>query len=132
MHKKSFVNTKFVTWLGTIYGQNMTVKRGKIHNYLGMDLNWSVGGKATIAMIEYVYKILEGFIEVIKKTAATPARDNLFQVRAEELAKHLPDELAVAFHHVVAQLLFLSQRARRDIQLPVSFMTQRVKKNRQG
>ena len=131
-HKKSFVNTLFATWLGTIYGKKLTVKRGKIHDYLGMDLDWSVPGKVTISMIKYVYKILEEFVEVIKKTAATPARDNLFLVRAEELAEQLPEELAVAFHHVVAQLLFLSQRARRDIQLPVSFMTRRVKKTRQG
>ena len=58
----------------------MTVKRGKIHDYLGMDLDWSVGGKVTISMIKYVYTILEEFIEVVKKTAATSARDNLFQV----------------------------------------------------
>ena len=32
-HKKSFVNTQFVTWLGTIYGQKLTVKRGKIQRY---------------------------------------------------------------------------------------------------
>ena len=97
-----------------------------------MDLDWSVGGKVTILMIKYVYTILEDFVEVIKKTAATTARDNLFQVRAEALAEHLPEELAVAFHHAVAQLLFLSQRAHRDIQLPVSFMTRRVKKTRHG
>ena len=53
-HKKSFVNTKFAMWLGTIYGQKLTVKRGKIHDYLGMDLDWSVGGKVTILMIKYV------------------------------------------------------------------------------
>ena len=45
-----------------------------------MDLDYSVGGKVTISMIKYVYKILEEFIEVVKKTAATSARDNLFQV----------------------------------------------------
>ena len=55
-HKKSFVNTKFATCLGTIYEQKLTVKRGKIHDYLVMDLNWSVGGKVTILMIKYVYK----------------------------------------------------------------------------
>ena len=103
---------KFATLLGTIYGQKLIVKRGKIHDYLGMDLDWSFGGKVTISMIKSVYKILEDFVEVIKKTAVTPARYNLFQVRAEELAEHLPEELAVAFHHAVVQLLFLSQRAR--------------------
>ena len=79
-HKKSFVNTLFATWLGGIYGEKLTVKRGKIHDYLGMDLDWSVAGKVTISMIKYIYKILEEFVEVIKKTAATPARDNLFHV----------------------------------------------------
>ena len=44
------------------------------------------------------------------------------------MAEHLLEELTEVFHHTVAQLLFLSQRARRDIQLPVSFKTLRVKK----
>ena len=101
----------------------MTVKRRKMHDYLGMDLDWLVGGKVTNSMITYLYKILEDFIEVIKKTAATPARDSLFQVQAEEVVEYLPEELAVTFHHTVAQLLFLSQRARRDMQLSVSFIT---------
>ena len=65
---------------------------------------------------------------MIKKTAAIPARDNLLQLQAKELAEHLPEELAVVFHHAVAQLILLSQRVRRDIQLPLSFLTQRVKK----
>ena len=73
-------------------------------------------------MIKYVYKIVEDFIKVVKTTAATSARDNVFQVRAEELAEHLSEELAVAFHHAVVQLLFLSQRTHRDIQLSVSFV----------
>ena len=83
-------------------------------------------------MIKYVYKMLEDRVEVINKTIATPARDNLFQVRAEELADHLPEELTVAFHHAAAQLLFLSQRARRHIQLPVSCMTRRMKNPDRG
>ena len=53
-HKKSYVNTKFATWLGKIYGPKLTVKQGKTHDYLGMDLDWSVGGKVTILMIKYV------------------------------------------------------------------------------
>jgi len=34
----------------------------------------------------------------------------------------------VAFHHTVAQLLFASARARRDIQTAVAFLTTRVKR----
>ena len=107
LHKKSFVNTNFATWLGTIYGQKLSVKRGKIHDYLVFDLDWSVRGTVTSSMIIYIYKILEDLIEVIKKTALTLARDNLFQVRSEGLSEYLPEELIVAFHHAVAPLLFL-------------------------
>ena len=37
------------------------------------------------------------------------------------------DDLATAFHHTVAQLLFMSSRAQRDIQTGVAFLTTRVK-----
>ena len=39
----------------------------------------------------------------------------------------LPEEQAVTFHHVTAQLLFVSQQARRDIQTALVFLTTRVK-----
>ena len=37
-----------------------------------MDLVWSAGYKVTILMIEYIYKILENFFVVTKRTAAQP------------------------------------------------------------
>ena len=78
-------------------------------------------------MIKYLCKILEDFLENITKSSVTPAADYLFKIRDDEEVKKLPEDLAIAFHHTVAQLLFLSQRARRDAQLPVSFLTKRVK-----
>ena len=33
LHNKSFINTKFAMWFGTIYRHTLTVKRRKIHNY---------------------------------------------------------------------------------------------------
>ena len=77
-------------------------------------------------MIKYLTKILEDFLENITKSSVTPAADYLFRIRDDEEVKKLPEELAIAFHHTVAQLLFLSQRARRDVQLPVSCLTKRV------
>ena len=38
------------------------------------------------------------------------------------------EEQAIAFHHTIAQLLFASARARRDIQMAVAFLTMKVKK----
>ena len=46
----------------------------------------------------------------------------------EKLGNWLPKEQAQHFHHAVAQLLFLSGRARRDIQTAVAFLTTRVRR----
>jgi hypothetical protein len=44
-----------------------------------------------------------------------------------EDGRKLSEELADAFHHRVYKLLFAANRARRDIQTAVSFLTTRVK-----
>ena len=64
---------------------------------------------------------------MIKGRAATPAHDKLFVIRDENEARKLNEEQALAFHHTVAQLLFMATRARRDIQTAVAFLTTRVK-----
>eukprot|EP00970_Alexandrium_tamarense_P015266 scaffold4923_cov115-Alexandrium_tamarense.AAC.1 len=126
-HADSFEVTKMIAYLSQIYGDKMTVKRGDVHDYLGMDLDYSEKGKVKVSMIKYVKKIIDGFPDMIEKTSASPASDHLFQVRDEAEAKLLPEEQADAFHTTVAQLLFLSARARRDIQTAVAFLTTRVK-----
>ena len=47
-------------------------------------------------------------------------------IRDNEDARKLNEEQALAFHHTVAQLLFMAMRARRDIQMAVAFLTTRV------
>lgn len=126
-HKDPFEITMFAEYLAGIYGDKLTVHRGKIHDYLGMDLDFSKKGAVRVSMIKYLHKILEGFPEAISGTAATPAGENLFKVRDETDRKLLPEEQAQHFHRTVAQLLFLSCRARRDIQTAVAFLTTRVK-----
>ena len=60
--------------------------------------------------------------------AATPAAEHLFQVQNDSKAEFLSEEKSQEFHHITAQLLFLSACARRDIQVTVAFLTTRVKK----
>ena len=50
----------------------------------------------------------------------------MFQIWDETEATKVPKEQSVVFHHVVAQLLFMTDRARRDIQNAMTFST-RVK-----
>ena len=46
-------NTEIIQKLMKIYGKYMTVRRGKKHRYLGMDMDWSVKGQLMIEMPEY-------------------------------------------------------------------------------
>jgi hypothetical protein len=78
-------------------------------------------------MIPYLNELLRDFPELIGAIATSPAADHLFKVRPEGEARLLPEEQAISFHHFVARLLFMSSRARRDIQVAVAFLTTRVK-----
>ena len=78
-------------------------------------------------MIPYSKEIIDDFPEPITSTAPTPAADHLFTVRPDEERKLLREEQAQAFHRSTAQLLFLSQRARPNMQTLVSFLTKRVR-----
>ena len=69
----------------------MPVYRGEIHNYLGMDMDWSKDGKVTISMTKHLYQILDEFIEEISKRLNCQKNLRLF------------------FHHTVAKLLFILQ-----------------------
>ena len=106
-----------------------TVKtsRGAVHKYLGMQLDFSVDGKVSISMKEYIENIIKEFPENITGTSSTPAAEHLFKIREQD-AKPLSEEKAGVFHTTVAQCLFLCKRARPDIQLAVGFLTTRVQK----
>ena len=98
---------------------------GKLHDYLGMEFNFSSEGEVKINMTKYIGKIIKDFPEEILGKQATPAGNHLFKVRED--GHKLDEEQANAFHHTVYQLLFAANRARRDIQTAVSFLTTRVK-----
>ena len=91
-----------------------------------MNLNSSETGAVCIDMIPYINKIIDAFPKKITGVQSTPAGDRLFQIRPPKKAQYLPEEQARAFHHTMAQLLFLSC-IRRDIQTTVAFLTTRVK-----
>lgn len=86
------VNTKVVTMvvnlLDGLYGQQIvdrkqvaiTVHRGKVHEYLGMTLDYTESGVIKINMQDYVRKILDKMPEDMNGTATSPAADHFFQV----------------------------------------------------
>ena len=122
-----FELTKFSCHMGRIYGPSLSMHLGRKHDYLGVDMEFCNDGALEVSMFKYLKNVISEFPELIEGRAATPAHDKLFVIRDEEDAKKLNEEQALAFHHTVAQLLFMATRARRDIQTPVAFLTTRVK-----
>ena len=115
---------EFVKRIKDIYGDNLAENVGKTHDYLGMTFDYAFEGEVRINMCKYLSKVIEDFPEEITGVSATPAADYLFKVRED--GKKLNEEQADMFHHTVYQLLFAANRARRDIQTAVSFLTTRV------
>jgi hypothetical protein len=122
-HKDPKEVTKVIDWLKSIYGDNMHVSRGLVHDYLGMTLDYTKKGEVKVMMVDYLKGVMGDFPEVIDGTAPTPASEHLFDIRPDEERTLLNEEQARAFHHAVAQLLFASARSRKDIQTDVSFLT---------
>ena len=57
-HKDPFDIIKFTTYLSSIYGVKLMVKRGKVHDYLGMDVDFSQKGALKVSMIPYTGKVI--------------------------------------------------------------------------
>ena len=51
------MNTEFGKWLSITYGVSMVSHRGKVHDYLGMIMDFSQEGKVMVNMIEYIKSI---------------------------------------------------------------------------
>ena len=61
-------------------------------------------------MINYIGRIFNYFPEEINSPFFAPSAEHLFQVIEGNEVKPLPKEQAVEFHHIVAQILFVSSR----------------------
>ena len=76
-------------------------------------------------MKSYIQETLNEFPEVITETCTTPSADHLFKVNKNGIK--LSEERAILFHRYVAKLLFISKRARPDIQHVIAFLSTRVR-----
>ena len=101
----------------------MKVTRGKEHNYLGTKLIVEDDGMI-VDMRKYLQDMFDEFPDVLTGNAKTPANDNLFRVL--DGATPLSREKSVAFHSIVMKGMFMSKRARPDVQPVVSFLSTRT------
>jgi hypothetical protein len=115
----------------------MKIHRGRTHKYLGMLLDFSHKGQCQVTMHDYIEGILQandlaikdhndGY-QIVEKHRAkkSAAPDNLFMVNED--CKKLSNEAAAAFHTIVAKALYVTKRARWDINLAIAFLTMPVR-----
>jgi hypothetical protein len=103
----------------------LVTTQGKVHDYLGMTLDFTEDGKLKVIMKDYIRQMLDEVPDNMAGKAGTPASSHLFTV--SDKPELLDTATAELFHHHTAKLLFLSRRARPNIQTAVAFLTRRVK-----
>jgi len=106
-HVDRSVVEKIVSHLNNRYGKEepISVNRGKVHDYLGMQIDFSEPGKVKFIMIEYIKNIQDQVPGNMSGTAATPAGLHLYDI--DPNCKKLDEGQAESFHHITAQLLYL-------------------------
>ena len=109
------------------FGQEgpLTISRGKVHDYLGMILDYSVEGSVIIRMESYINNMINDMPEDMIGVASTPASSSLFKVNTNGTPTFNARKKEI-FVDLVMQALYLSQRGRPDIRTAVSFLCGRL------
>jgi hypothetical protein len=96
----------------------------KIHDYFGIQIDFTEAGKAKMTMYDYTDELInETPKDLIKGTSATPAANHLFAVDPE--CNKLNEVDGDLYHHLTAKLLYLSKWTWADLLLAVSFWRNR-------
>ena len=125
-HIEQSVLDELADRLNSKYGQIMplVIHWGKVHDYLGMMIDYSEDGKVKFSMPNYVQGVLDGAPPDMDGVAITPAASNLFAIRRD--ADQLDNERTEVYHHITAHLLYLCQCAWPDLQTTMAFLSTRV------
>lgn len=98
-HKDHRVLNKFVSNLKKEFGQEAELSEctGKVHDYLGMTIDYSVPGKVVFTMFDYLEDIIvEAPAELKKGRSAYLANEKLFKL--PEVSAQLSDQKSDLFH----------------------------------
>ena len=114
---------EFMSAMETEFGKEtpLNVSRGKKHDCLGMEIDFSKPGEVAFQMIDCIKGVLQDAPDDMKGLANTPAAGHLFKVN-DKNPVILTSEKRDSCVHTVMQLLHLSQRARPDIRTAKSFL----------
>ena len=127
-HVHERVLDEFVEWLKRKFGSDVNklkVHKGKVHDYLAMNLDYTVKGQVRIDVIKHVKDMTKEFLEQINKAHVTPASVKLFSMHK---ASNLMRKERIHFITLSWELYFFAKGARLDIQQTITFLCMRVQK----
>jgi hypothetical protein len=127
-HLNPNIVTLYINKLNKEYGSlaNLTVTRGKVHEYLGMTIDFRVKSEVRFSQYDFLKKLLNSLPDSMstgKKNTAAP--EYLF--KTTDSSCPLNNTRKELFHTITAKTLWLSQRTRTDVQLAVGFCCTRIK-----
>jgi hypothetical protein len=84
-HVSEDVNTDIIKIINDEFGKEapVTITRGKVHDYLGMNLDYSERGNVKIKMLDYVDKMLADLPAEMYGKASSPAANHLLTVNSD-------------------------------------------------
>jgi hypothetical protein len=106
-HKEKKTVDDFIEWVVMPYRKigQVKVTRVKVHEYLGMKLNYEVEGQVSCDMTSYVRVMIKDSSQKLDGKSKIPWNDKLFKVNED--TPTLDKKKAEQLHMVVAQGLFL-------------------------
>ena len=129
-HVDEDVVTNVIGMLKGHFGE-LTVSRGKKHNFLGMNIELNDNKSISIEMRDQLNETVNMFEdeekEEVVEVVTSPAQKHLRIV--DEQCPALSDEKKKVFHTIVAKILWIMKRARPDLETAVSFLCTRVTKS---
>ena len=128
-HVNPKANDEFCNWCQNLYGGTkegkVKVIKGKIHDYLGMKLNFETTNKVTVDMKDYITNLCKEYPYEVNGNVNYPWSTNLFS--SDEDIYMLEKEQREIFHTFVMKCMFLTKRSRPDIMTGISYLSTKVK-----
>ena len=90
-----------------------------------MIIDSSVHGELKINMSDYIKEVISKLPKDMNGKSETPGAKHLFKINEENSVK-LKEEQAEFFHHVIMELIYLSQWGHSDIRTVTSFLSLQV------
>lgn len=131
-HKSAAVVTSIIESLSDKYETTMhlSINRGKVHEYLGMTLDFTIEGEGKFIMCDQVDNFIEEAPDIYKSRAgsATAVPSNLYSVRLPcEVNKLLSALDWEDYHTLTVRYLYISKRGRQDLQTSIAFHCTQVR-----